>query len=191
MKRIISALLPLCLISLTSFSQQPPVLPLPVRGNHFDVWSIAGGKPLSAIEIQDGTEVAVVTTEALSSKTATEGDPLVFRMDEDLRINGVVVIARGTLVKGYVSNAERNGHFGKAGKVGIRVESTKTVDNQTIRLRASKGREGDSKTGTTVALVVLFGPRGFLKHGNNAEIKEGTKLKVFTDEAKTINVPQG
>lgn len=142
------------------------------------------------IEIPDGTEIAVVTTETISSKTATEGDPLTFKMDEDLKINDVIVIAKGTLVKGYVSNAEKNGHFGKAGKLGIRVESTKTVDNQTIKLRASKGKEGDSKTGTTVALVVLFGPLGFLKHGKNAEIKEGTKLKVFTDEAKTVAVSQ-
>jgi hypothetical protein len=172
MKRTIAALLALCVISLTSFAQQAT-------------------SPANPIEIPDGTEIAVVVAETISSKTATEGDPLMFKMDEDLKVNGVVVIAKGTLVKGYVSNAEKNGHFGKAGKLGIRVESTKTVDNQTIKLRASKGREGDSKTGTTVALVVLFGPLGFLKHGKNAEIKEGTKLKVFTDEAKTINVPQG
>jgi hypothetical protein len=173
MKRTVSALLALLLISLTSFAQQPA----PAQGK--------------AVEIPDGTELAVVTADTISSKTATEGDPLTFKMDEDLKINGVVVIAKGTFVKGYVSNAEKNGHFGKAGKLGIRVESTKTVDNQTIKLRASKGKEGDSKTGTTVALVVLFGPLGFLKHGKNAEIKEGTKLKVFTDEAKTVNVPQG
>lgn len=173
MKRTVSALLALLLISLTSFAQQPA----PAQGK--------------GVEIPDGTELAVVTADTISSKTATEGDPLTFKMDEDLKINGVVVIAKGTFVKGYVSNAEKNGHFGKAGKLGIRVESTKTVDNQTIKLRASKGKEGDSKTGTTVALVVLFGPLGFLKHGKNAEIKEGTKLKVFTDEAKTVNVPQG
>ena len=173
MKRTVSALLALLLISLATFAQQP---------------APAQGKP---IEIPDGTELAVVTADNISSKTATEGDPLTFKMDEDLKINGVVVIAKGAFVKGYVSNAEKNGHFGKAGKLGIRVESTKTVDNQTIKLRASKGKEGDSKTGTTVALVVLFGPLGFLKHGKNAEIKEGTKLKVFTDEAKTVNVPQG
>jgi len=92
------------------------------------------------------------------------------------------------MVKGSITNAEKNGHFGKGGKLSMRVESTKTIDGQTIRLRASKGRADDGKTGTTVALVVLFGPLGFLKHGKNAEIKEGTKIKVFTDEAKTVQV---
>lgn len=140
------------------------------------------------VEIPDGAEIAVVTTETISSKTATEGDPVTFKVDEDFKVNGIVVITKGTLVKGYVSNAEKNGHFGKAGKLNIRIESTKTVDAQTIKLRASKGKEGEGKTGTTVALVVLFGPLGFLKHGKNAEIKEGTKIKVFTDEAKTVQV---
>lgn len=140
------------------------------------------------IEIPDGTELSAVTTELITSKTATEGDPVVFRVDEDLKINNMVVIAKGTMVKGYVSNAEKNGHFGKAGKLGLRIESTQTVDKQTIKLRASKGKEGEGKTGTTVALVVLFGPLGFLKHGKNAEIKEGTKIKVFTDETKTVQI---
>jgi hypothetical protein len=165
MRKTISALLIVCAVVLSTVAQTKP------------------------LEIPDGTEITVATTETISSKTATEGDPLTFRVDEDLKVNGVVVIAKGTMVKGVVSNAEKNGHFGKAGKLGIRVESTLTVDKQTIKLRASKGKEGEGKTGTTVALVVLFGPLGFLKHGKNAEIKEGTKIKVFTDEAKTINIP--
>lgn len=61
-----------------------------------------------------------------------------------------------------------------------------TVDNQKVKLRAAKGKEGSDKTGTTVALVVLFGPLGFLKHGKNAVIKPGTQIKVFTDEEKKV-----
>jgi hypothetical protein len=140
------------------------------------------------VVIPDGIELSVVTTETISSKTATEGDPLTFKVDEDLKVDGVVVIEKGAIVKGIISDAKKNGHFGKGGKLSVRIESTTTVDKQPIKLRASKGREGDDKTGTTVALVVLFGPLGFLKHGKNAEIKEGTKIKVFTDESKTVRI---
>ena len=76
--------------------------------------------------------------------------------------------------------------MGKGGNLGIRVESTTTIDGQKVKLRSSKGKEGDDKTGTTVALVVLFGPLGFLKHGKNAEIKEGTSVKVYSDEEKKV-----
>ena len=138
------------------------------------------------ITIPDGTEISVVTTEEISSKTAVEGDPLTFKVDEDVKINGRTVIAKGTLVKGVVSNAKKSGRLGKAGALSIRIESTMTVDDQKIRLRATKGNEGDDKTGTTVALVVLFGPLGFLKKGKNAKIKEGTKIKAYTDEEKKV-----
>lgn len=140
------------------------------------------------VTIPDGTEITVVTTEEISSKTATEGDPLTFKVDEDVKVNGQVVIAKGTLVKGVVSNAKKSGRMGKAGTLSIRIESTQTVDDQKIRLRASKGKEGDDKTGTTVALVVLFGPLGFLKKGKDAKIKAGTQIKAYTDEEKKIQV---
>src|SRR6266545_4099975 len=113
----------------------------------------------SEVVIPDGTELTVTTTEEITSKTATEGDPLSFKVTEDVKVNGRVVIAEGTLVKGVVANAKKAGMMGK---------------------------EGDDKTGTTVALVVLFGPLGLLKHGKNAKIKSGTQIKVFTDEEKKV-----
>lgn len=150
-----------------------------------------GQDPVSqAIEVvlPDGTEFSVLTTEEITSKTATEGDQLTFKVAEDVVINGHVVIAKDTLVKGEVSAAKKSGFFGRGGNLGIRILSATTVDNQKTKLRSAKGKAGDDKTGTTVALVVLFGPLGFLKKGKNAIIKVGTPIKVYTDEAKTVQL---
>jgi hypothetical protein len=136
--------------------------------------------------LPDGKEITVVTIEDISSKTATEGDLLTFKVAEDVVIDGHIVIAKDTLVKGVVASSKKAGMMGKGGNLAIRVESTTTADNQKIKLRSSIGNEGDDKTGTTVALVVLFGPLGFLKHGKNAKVKAGTPIKTYTDEAKTI-----
>ena len=144
--------------------------------------------PTTEFVLPDGTEFEVETTEEISSKTAAEGDPLSFKIVEDVKVNGQTVLAAGTLVKGVVSNAKKAGMMGRGGQLGIRIESTTTVDGQKLKLRSSKGKEGDDKTGTTVALVVLFGPLGFLKHGKNAKIKQGTRIKVFTDEEKKVQV---
>ncbi len=154
-------------------------------------WSFAAtplSDPDKTVVIPDGTEIVAVTTETISSKTAHEDDPISFKVDEDVIVDGVVVIAKGTLVKGIVTNAKKSGYLGRGGQLNVRVESTTTVDGQKLKVRASRGREGSDKTGTTVALVVLFGPLGFLKKGKNAEIKEGTRLRVFTDEEKTVKV---
>ena len=138
------------------------------------------------ITVPDGTEITVVTTEEISSKTAVEGDPINFKVDDDVKVGGKTVIAKGALVKGEVSNSKKSGRMGKGGQLSIRVLSTETVDGQKVKLRASKGKEGDDKTGTTVALVVLFGPLGFLKKGKDAKIKQGTRIKAYTDEEKKV-----
>lgn len=144
-----------------------------------------------AVVLPDGTEFTVVTTEEITSKTASEGDPLTFRVAEDVVINGHIVIAKGALVKGEVATSKKSGFFGRGGNIGIRIDSTMTVDSQKTKLRSAKGKAGDDKTGTTVALVVLFGPLGFLKKGKQAIIKPGTAIKVFTDEAKSVQVKTG
>jgi hypothetical protein len=152
---------------------------------------LAGQDPApqtAEVVIPDGTELTVVTTEEITSKTAVEGDPLTFKVDEDVVVNGKVVIAKGALVKGEISNAKKSGRMGKGGTLSIRINSTMTVDEQKVKLRASKGKEGDDKTGTTVALVVLFGPLGFLKKGKDAKIKEGTRIKAYTDEEKKVAI---
>jgi hypothetical protein len=134
-------------------------------------------KPENLKVIPDGMEFIVVTVDEITSKTAAEGDPLTFRVAED---------AKDSIVKGTVGQAKKAGMMGRGGSLGIRVESTLTVDNQKLKLRSTKGKEGDDKTGTTVALVVLFGPLGFLKKGKNAVIKPGTQIKVYTDEEKKV-----
>ena len=140
------------------------------------------------VVIPDGTEISAVTTETISSKNAHEDDPITFKVDEDIVIDSAIVISKGTIVKGVVSNAKKSGFFGRGGELNVRIESTETVDKQKLKVRAAKGKSGDNKTGTTVALVVLFGPLGFLKKGKNAEIVAGTKIKVYTDEAKTVTI---
>jgi hypothetical protein len=141
------------------------------------------------VVLPDGTEFTVLTIEEISSKTATEGDTVTFKVEEDVKVNGRVVIAKDTIVKGTVSNVEQKGRMGKAGKLGIRIESTKTVDGQKLKLRASKGKEGEDKTGNVILLSLLVSPFFLLKHGKDAVIKPGTKLKVFADEELKVQAP--
>lgn len=165
----------------TSFIAQLTVLPVTAASLGKEV-ALQG----TEVVIPDGTEFTVVTTDEISSKTAHEDDPINLRVQEDVKINGQVVIAKDTLVKGIVAAAKKSGMLGRGGSLGIRIETTSTIDGQRLKLRSAKGREGDNKTGTTVALVVLFGPLGFLKKGKNAIIKTGTPIKVFTDEEKKV-----
>jgi hypothetical protein len=141
------------------------------------------------VAIPDGTDFTVLTTEELSSKTASENDPVNLKVSEDVKINNQVVIAKDTLVKGIVSDVEQRGHLGKGGKLGLRVESKTTVDGQKIKLRASKGKADAGNVGSTIALSLLISPLFLLRRGNHAKIKSGTLVKVYTDEEKKVVLP--
>ena len=78
-----------------------------------------------------------------------------FTVNEDLVINGQVVVRKGTPAIGSVINAEKGGYLGKSGKLGIQVESTQTIDGKPLKLRAAKGKEGNDKTNSTFALSMI------------------------------------
>ena len=146
----------------------------------------SSGGVATSVAVPDGMEIKVMTTEELSGQKLVEGDPLTFKVQEDVKVNGKTVIAKDTLVKGTVAAAKKKGFMGKGGELSVRIESTQTVDNQKIKLRASKSGAGGDNMGSTVALTVLFGPLGLLRRGKEAKIKAGTVLSAFIDEPKTV-----
>lgn len=138
---------------------------------------LASGK----LTLKEGTEVRRKFAEDLSSKTANEGDPVNLTLDEDLKVGEVVVAKAGCKATGTITNAKKAGMMGKGGELNLRLERMKAGD-QRVRSRGSKGKEGEGKVGTSVALTVLFGPLGLIKHGKNVEVKAGTALTAYVDE---------
>jgi hypothetical protein len=138
------------------------------------------------IEVPEGTEFVAVFTQALSSKTSAAGDAVKLTVDEPIVINGDTLIRAGAIVRGTITEAKGAGYMGRGGKLNMSVESVSLADGQHAKVRSSKAKGGDEKRGQTVALTVLFGPIGLLRRGNDAEIKAGTPLHLFTDEVVTI-----
>ena len=129
----------------------------------------------------------VVTAEEISSKTAIPGNAINFKVDEDLLVDGHVLISRGTPAKGRIINAEPSGRIGKSGKLGIAVESTTTVDGQPLRLRAAKGKEGKDKTLSTTLLAGTVSYFFLLRKGTEANITAGTRVTVAVAEEKRFH----
>jgi hypothetical protein len=125
--------------------------------------------------LKEGTEVPLVFATDLSSKTAAVDDTVSMTLADDLKIGDVIVIKKGAPAVATVSNVKKAGMMGKGGELNIRLEYVKSDDGR-IRLRGTKGKEGEGKVGATVALVVLFGPIGLIKHGKNVELAQGTPL---------------
>ena len=71
--------------------------------------------------------------------------------------------------------------LGRPGDLRLRLEYL-TADDSSVSLRGTKGKQGKSKEGTEVALTVLFGPIGLIKHGRNAQFEEATPLVAYLDQ---------
>ena len=131
--------------------------------------------------LKEGSDVKLKFADDLSSKTANDGDPVTLILDEDLRVGDVVVARSGAKAVGEITNAKKAGMMGKGGELNLRLDHL-TVGDQRVRLRGSRGKEGEGKVGTAVALTVLFGPIGLIKHGKNVEVKAGTALNAYVDQ---------
>jgi len=137
--------------------------------------------PSGGCLLRDSTQVALKFAADLTSKTAHEGDPVELLLDEDVKVGDIVVAAKGAHAVATVSNAKKAGMIGKPGELSIQLQYLVDGANH-VHLRGTKGREGESKTGATVALTVLFGPIGLIKHGKNVEIPAGTALTAYVDQ---------
>jgi len=143
------------------------------------------GKPMCSDNgsclLREGTQVPLKFLAELSSKTANEGDPVEFVLDDDLKVGDSIVVAKGAHAVASVANAKKAGMMGKGGELSVEIEYL-IAGNIHVRMRGAKGREGDSKTGETVALTVLFGPIGLIKHGKNVDIAAGTPFVAYVDQ---------
>jgi hypothetical protein len=131
--------------------------------------------------LREGEDVNLVFAQDLSSKTSSEGDPVALTLVDDLKVGNVVVAKAGAHAVGEVTKAEKSGMMGKAGELNLRLDYIKVGDTK-IRLRGTKGKEGESGVTSTVVLTVLFGPIGLIKHGKNVEIKQGQALHAFVSD---------
>lgn len=141
-----------------------------------------------------GTALTITIKEEISSKVFFPGDTVAMEADEDVLVNGRIVIAKGTPVKGGISYAKQGEGYGRPGELMVEAESTLAVDGQEIKLRGSLGKNGKDQTGSSAVLSILLGRTGDLiareNKGGNARVKAGTKVKAYTlnDESIAISL---
>src|SRR5580704_359818 len=141
------------------------------------------------LTLKEGADVSLKFAQDVNSKTANDDDPVALVLDQDIKIGDMVVVKAGAKAVGTITHAKKAGMLGKAGELNMRLDYLIT-DSGRLRLRGTKGKEGEGKVGATVALTVLFGPIGLIKHGKDVEIKPGTPLLVYTDENYDVPAPK-
>lgn len=156
------------------------------------------------IYIPKKTMLNIELIEPANSKTHKKNQQVEFKTTENLIINGVVVIPKGTVGMGYVYEVQKAGGFGRKGVLRIAGKEIKTLNNVSVPL--IKGLEGKGKTdGGAVAVAAAVSLVGglFMKGSNinypagtdfQVEVRDNVDLGVTPEELKDAmnpNIPHG
>jgi hypothetical protein len=136
--------------------------------------------------LTDGTAVRLRLNRNLSSADARVGDPVDFEVLEDVILNGVMIIQRGSSALATVTEAKQKGRMGKAGKLDVNIDHARSLIGEKVTLRAVKENQGGSSTGkmtgAMVATSIVFFPAAplflFMK-GKDVTISKGTEITAF------------
>src|SRR5262249_2045502 len=128
-----------------------------------------------------------------------------FRVLVPVKVDGIIVIEKNSLVTARVVEAKRGGHWGKAGKLSWLLQDVVAVDLTRVPLQArndvadaKNGVKGTSHSGQVATQMVVFGALmwpiapvvliGGFRRGENAVLPEGKRFVVFVKTDTVVHV---
>ncbi|MCI5058872.1 MAG: hypothetical protein MRY83_22350 [Flavobacteriales bacterium] len=140
------------------------------------------------INLYEGETVSLELKENLTSGIAKVGDIVDLEVTEDVVINGVTVIERGTAAKGTVTQSQRAKIAGQKGKLDFTINYVKAVNGRNIRLSASQSAAGkDHTVGVIAAAAIVAVPLIFIK-GKDITMEKGKEFTVFVAKDYELNL---
>jgi hypothetical protein len=157
-----------------------------------------------ALKIPAGTLVEIETAYTVNSQYVQPEDLISFRVVVPIKIEGVTVVEKYSLVTGRVIQAKRGGHWGKAGKLSWIMQDVVAADLTRVPLQArndapsetrttgtSRGGEVATQIAIAAPLMLFAAPlaltAGF-KRGENAVLPEGKRFIVVVKTDTLVHV---
>jgi len=177
--------LALCLILISApLSGQSVQLSAPQDPQTAGAQDSAGAS--SQLILLDGTPVKLKMNRSVSSGSATVGEQVDFAVQEDVTVNRVVIIPKGSIALGKVTEAVPKRRMGRAGKLEIVLDYVRLADAEKANVRAVKDAKGQNrKGGMTVGIVatgLLFWPAAplfLLMHGKDITVPQGAEVTAY------------
>jgi hypothetical protein len=149
---------------------------------------------VSGLVLQDGTPVRLRINRTISSADARTGDQVDFEVLEEIRVAGVIVIAKGATAIGTVTAAEPKRRMARGGKLDITVDSVRLIDSEKAALRAVKQGKGGGHAGAMTAGIVVTSlvvwpaaPFFLLMHGKDFTIPKDTEITAYVNGDMTLD----
>ncbi|HEU0097985.1 MAG TPA: hypothetical protein VFQ67_04345 [Allosphingosinicella sp.] len=182
MKTIHSALLAgaaLLLVPTAAFAQDVPAAQP----------AVVATAPMSAeVVLPANSEVVLTMNETVSSKSHRLGEKFSLTVAQDVKVDNMVVIPRGTRAVAQITRRTGKGGFGKSGKMDFTFRYI-DYDGKKIPIEGRHHQAGEGRTGATVGAVVAAGlVGGMLVKGKSAKIEEGREFTARTLEAIPVTM---
>jgi hypothetical protein len=149
----------------------------------------ASGQAAPAVlKIEDGTPVRLRIQRTVSSADARVDDRIDFEVLEEIKLNDVVIVPKGGLAVGTVTQAKPKGRMGRGGKLDVNIDYVRLADGEKAALRGVKNLSGAGKGGAMTAGIVATSlivwpaaPFFLFMHGKDITIPKGTEITVYTN----------
>lgn len=136
--------------------------------------------------LEDGTPVKLRFAQTVSSADAHVDDRVEFEVLEEIKISDTLIVPKGGIAWGTVTEAEPKRRMARGGKLEIVMDSVRLTDGEKAALRATKDVKGGGHTGAMTAGIVATGllfwpaaPFFLFMHGKDISIPKGTELPTF------------
>ena len=143
-------------------------------------------RPAVPNTLMDGTAVSLRLAETISSADAHTGQQVPFEVTQDVVVQGVTVLPKGSPALATVTDAEPKKRMGRGGKLDVNIDSARLADGSKIQLRATKNTKGGGHTGAMTGAMVATGivffpaaPLFLFMHGKDITIPKGTEVTAF------------
>ena len=139
-----------------------------------------------AFGLEDGTPIKIRITRTISSADAKVDEKVDFEVLEETKIGDVLVIPRGGIAWGTVTEAQPKRRMARGGKLNVNIDSVRLVTGEKVALRAVKEVKGGghtgAMTGAIVATSIVFFPAApffLFMHGKDITIPKGTEITAY------------
>jgi hypothetical protein len=138
--------------------------------------------------LEDGTPVKLRISQTVSSADAHLNDRVEFEVLEDIKVADTLIIPKGGIAWGTVTEAQPKRRMGRGGKLEIVMDSVRLADGEKAALRATKEVQGGGHVGAMTAGIVITGlilwpaaPFFLFMHGKDISIPKGTEVPTFVN----------
>jgi hypothetical protein len=136
----------------------------------------AQGQAAEAPVLRAGTPVLMRTAEALTSKTARQGQRFKLEVTAPVLVDGAVVIPLGAQAVGEVRRVGEKGMFGKSGELEVQLLFVEAGAAR-IPIEAEARDKGKSGLAGVLLGVPLVGMSAEMISGTHAVIPAGTEMQ--------------